>query len=525
MAAIQSDAAALAMPELQTDAPELSNVGARLKQTWMAAWIANPRSLRFDSSMPRIFHNANTSETADLAAYLATLGKPSNPPAAEADEETLTQGGQLFAGLGCIGCHTKPDAEEVDSKGGRLPLKFVNAKFQSGALKAWLMNPTEHYRSVRMPNFHLTDFEADRLVSYLTKNAKGEVTGNDKGDPAKGKELFASTGCANCHSVTPGAPAHNQSAQTKSMADLLQFSDWTKGCLAKDDAARAKAPDFALTQDQRGALQAIAATGLASLHNDVLPELAQRSLRRLQCNACHNHDEIEDRWSTIADEVADIMPPESNIESDQTDDAAKGPKIFVPRGLATLHTGDNLVVSGDQTRPPLTWAGEKLRPEWAAQFINGEMTYKPRYWLRARMPAFASRGVVIAQGLALEHGMPLTSTEPPAPKPELAEVGQKLIGRDGGFQCITCHSIVDTKAISPFEAPAPNLIHVKDRITHDFYERWMRKPMQFQPGTKMPVFSENGKTTLREILDGDAEKQFDAIWNYILQGEKMSPPE
>ena len=30
--------------------------------------------------------------------------------------------------------------------------------------------------------------------------------------------------------------------------------------------------------------------------------------------------------------------------------------------------------------------------------------------------------------------------------------------------------------MSPFEAPGPNLIHAKDRLTHDFYLRWMRKP-------------------------------------------------
>jgi hypothetical protein len=62
-------------------------------------------------------------------------------------------------------------------------------------------------------------------------------------------------------------------------------------------------------------------------------------------------------------------------------------------------------------------------------------------------------------------------------------------------------------------------------LTHDYYLRWMRKPMRFQPGTKMPQFSEDGKTTLKEILEGDADRQFEAIWNYLLQGEGMTPPE
>jgi mono/diheme cytochrome c family protein len=264
---------------------------------------------------------------------------------------------------------------------------------------------------------------------------------------------------------------------------------------------------------------------MASLSNDVLAEYAERSVRHLQCIACHGRDEIEDRWSTVADEVGDLMPAETNIETDQKDDEAKGPKLFVPRGLGKLHAGDQLVVSGDQTRPTLTWAGEKLRPEWAGPFIDGETPYKPRYWMRARMPGFGGRGKAIAAGLALEHGFAPRSAPLAKAHADQAEIGQKLVGRDGGFSCITCHSIVDTKAISPFEAPAPNFLHASERLTHDYYMRWVRKPMRFQPGTKMPQYSEEGRTTLKEILAGEADRQFEAIWNYVLQGEGMTPPE
>jgi hypothetical protein len=160
------------------------------------------------------------------------------------------------------------------------------------------------------------------------------------------------------------------------------------------------------------------------------------------------------------------------------------------------------------------------------RFIGGEVGYKPRYWLRARMPAY--HGVVakgIAEGLALEHGMPATSAEPGKGDAELAEVGRKLVGRDGGLACVTCHSVVETRAASPFEAPAPNLLHVPERLTKDYYVRWMRKPMRFWPGTKMPQFSEEGRSALKEVLGGDADRQFEAIWQYVLRGEGMGAPE
>ena len=45
------------------------------------------------------------------------------------------------------------------------------------------------------------------------------------------------------------------------------------------------------------------------------------------------------------------------------------------------------------------------------------------------------------------------------------------------------------------------------------------------PGTRMPRFGDiEGKTSLKNIFDGNAAKQFDAIWNYLLSGEKIVPP-
>lgn len=505
------------MPELEADAPNLGDAGARFKASWLAAWIANPRSLRPDASMPR---KATAQEAADIAAWLAVQGKLA-AASDLVDDESATQGSQLFAGLGCIACHTKPEVTEHDRENQRVPLGHVNAKFAPGALKAWLLNPQQHYSATRMPNFHLTDYEAARLVAYLSRNAKGETPANGaKGDPARGEKLFASLQCGNCHTMKDVTPR-----PAPALSDLVAKSDWKTGCVAAEDSARGNAPDFSLDDAQRTALTAFAAGGTHTLFNDVPAEFAERAVRQFQCVACHARDDVEDRWTALADEVADLMPPETNIENDQTEETAKGPRLFYPANLGRLHAGDRILVGGDQQRPTLTWAGEKLRFDWMAEFIYGATAYKPRYWLRARMPGFPSIAKKLAVGLAHEHGIQPSQEPLPAPKPELAAIGQKLVSRDGGFACITCHSIKDTRAISPFEAPAPNFVHLKDRLRYDFYLRWMGKPMRYQPGTKMPQFSENGTTTLKEIQDGDASKQFDAIWNYILQGEKMMAPE
>jgi len=65
-----------------------------------------------------------------------------------------------------------------------------------------------------------------------------------------------------------------------------------------------------------------------------------------------------------------------------------------------------------------------------------------------------------------------------------------------------------------------------ERIRREYYDRWMRNPIRVVPTTKMPSFADSeGKTSLRDILEGDAGKQFDAIWNYLLVGRKIEHPE
>ncbi|HXJ76607.1 MAG TPA: hypothetical protein VNM37_27370, partial [Candidatus Dormibacteraeota bacterium] len=69
-----------------------------------------------------------------------------------------------------------------------------------------------------------------------------------------------------------------------------------------------------------------------------------------------------------------------------------------------------------------------------------------------------------------------------------------------------------------------NLVYSADRLQPDFYRRWLRAPTSIDPQTKMPVYFDEGKSPLTEILGGDAEKQIAAIWQYLQLKEKMIPP-
>jgi mono/diheme cytochrome c family protein len=184
-------------------------------------------------------------------------------------------------------------------------------------------------------------------------------------------------------------------------------------------------------------------------------------------------------------------------------------------------------LAADQRPPVLTWAGEKLRPEWAAAFIAGQISYKPRPYLRARMPSFPARAGGIAAGLAESHGYAPTSAEYPKPDPEMAAMGRKLSGKtpNQAFQCVQCHAVADLPPFSPFEAPAINFTYARERLRKEYYHRWVHNPQRIDPNTKMPAFErEDGTTAITDVYGGDARKQIETIWQYLLEGREIKPP-
>src|SRR5438034_2226200 len=63
------------------------------------------------------------------------------------------------------------------------------------------------------------------------------------------------------------------------------------------------------------------------------------------------------------------------------------------------------------------------------------------------------------------------------------------------------------------------------RAQKSYFHRWVRNPLRIDPATKMPVyFDAEGKSPLADYYNGDAEKQIEAIWQYIRLGDKMPSP-
>jgi mono/diheme cytochrome c family protein len=460
-------------PELAMDAPAFDGIGARRTLRWMTEWIRNPRGARADARMPALLHGPAADEEARaMATYLASLGATTK---AKGTTETAppiagdpAKGESLWTDLNCGGCHSP--MLQMLSEDGKLALMHVGSKFAPGALAAFLRAPERHFAWTRMPNFHLTAAEADDLAAYLLSNVNGRPAPTPPAAPevlARGKALVQTTGCLACHDGKGIGLANKLPAVDLGRRLAGGGGKNGRSCVDGNEPAA----HFGFGAADKVALKAFlgAPQALASLARHAPIEFAARQTRALGCAACHGQME----------------------------------------GF-----------------PALEGLGGKLRPEWTSAFIAGQLPYKPRpaahadghVWLPARMPAFASRAALLAEGLAAAHGVPpRTPAEPPVDA-AAAKLGETLVSANGGFACVTCHAVGPSTATQVFETEGINLAYAHERLLPAFFRRWLRNPLAVDPQTKMPVyFDEDGRSPVETILGGDGDKQIEALWHYLRQ--------
>lgn len=469
------------MPELEETPPRLDAAGSRLTAEWMYRWLLDPHAMRPDARMPRLLSAASAEDrqqAADVVAYLAQ--KTDSPlitaPRNETSPELVAQGEILYEDLGCIACHSHAPPETSDEF-DRVTLHHVTAKFQPGALAAYLRDPRRHAPFARMPDFQLPGNEATALAAYLrersaTSPAAGPKDAPPHGDADRGEKLYDTLGCRQCHAVTAESqPAPPYLGEVFSKVAV-------SGCLASAGEQQGDAPHFAFTAGERQSLAAFLATGGSALAHHSSIESTERQMTALNCAACHRRDSRQPQWPAIlAAEGTQGLPPEIT--------------------------------------PELTWIGDKLRTAWTEKFFAGKLSDRPRPWLKARMPVFPARAELLAEGLAAQHGQP-TTAESAAVDISLAEIGQRLTMKNVGFDCRQCHALDGQQPEAAFDSRGVDLATVTSRLRHDYYHRWMLDAPRLDPGTKMPRFAPNLENTAKlDVMDGNARRQFEAIWAYL----------
>jgi mono/diheme cytochrome c family protein len=331
-----------------------------------------------------------------------------------------------------------------------------------GGLQAFLLNPTQHAKHTTFPDLRLTPQEAADIAAWIESQRPKAIDATG-GDAVRGKTIVAQR-CATCHAPDKEVKYEFLAKGLKGMWD----TEWLEhGCLSEEEG---NAPELGLSLDDKQALLAFKNIGgnrnYYALRRFVPHEYASRAMERFQCATCH---------------------------------------------------------SGENKLPDITLAGEKLRTDWLESLFKGE-TLKVRPWMTARMPGFEHHSHLLAKGIAYRAGMVQSSPRPEA-HATLVETGKKIVGLTG-YGCVACHAAGETPALQAFEGQGPNLQLSGQRLRPGYYDSWMHWPQRFSPLTIMPKYTVDKKKALNaNFFDGDANKQFEAIWHYIqtLEGADKAP--
>jgi type 1 glutamine amidotransferase/cytochrome c553/glucose/arabinose dehydrogenase len=444
-----------------------------VRPEYLAAFLEHPDRVKRHSAMPVLLHDRPAQDAADIAAHLTKRrAEPAEqvPPS----EEQIERGALLYEQLNCLGCHTLQSPETADPY-DRTSLHWTSAKYAANDLH-WLL--TKQHQTAQ---FHLSDDEAQALVAYLRKSVAGVLrpAGDAKaGNALRGSKLVAELRCNRCH---PDDHHERVNAYPR-----IELKTMTGGCLSEHPPARAA--HYELTAAERKAIvEYLQAPARQSLGIEMpAMERSAALVKELRCAACHNRDGASAARLPIID--------------------AEGESGYTPELL-----------------PDLTWAGDKLQTSWIEKLFASERREPTRVWLKGRMPAFPKHAAELSRGLAAEHGLAPEDDPPPDRHRELIAAGEQLTHKEY-LDCRQCHGIGKLEATGDDKtklAPGINFGLVKQRVRHDYYRRFVLDPPRFDPATRMPKLAPDGRTTkVMSILEGDAERQFEAIWQYLHTVEK-----
>jgi len=296
---------------------------------------------------------------------------------------------------------------------------------------------------------------------------------------AQGAKLFASKGCASCHQVQ----AEEKTVASTLKAPAMNKLDTSQGCLSLSPAS--PVPAYSLSAEQRSTLvKAVSQTAPQTAKQQI-----HTAMTALNCYACHQRGEL------------------GGVEADR--------KIYFQTTEPEM---------GDEARIPplLSGVGDKLTSQWLKHiFADGA---KDRPYMHTRMPLFGQANAGHLTPLLAE----VDRVEPAKPfdleVKQAKKHGWRMVG-DKGFGCIKCHTFGRYKATG---VQAIDLTITSRRLREDWFKRYVRNPILYRPGTRMPQAwppGELNKSPLLDIYEGHSDKQVQAVWQYLTDGKRARTPQ
>jgi mono/diheme cytochrome c family protein len=358
------------------------------------------------------------------------------------------------------------------------PHRVVVEYFEAGGEES-LTVEIEGTKMPRQSMAGLVTLTADTIIE-----SEPEVAETLKDLIARGRQNFATLGCAACHTYGDG----DQRIAWTSAAPQFPEMKATGGCLAERPSGNV--PHFAFSPRQRNDITTaiLASRGPnASLNVPDGKAEIQQIILTMNCYACHSSDSIGG----------------------------------VSESMTHLFTG-SIPEMGDEGRipPALDGAGNKLNEAWLKTILKAGA--KDRPYMDTRMPKF---GDTVADALVPRlSASDLQDAVPAVVMPDAdhrIKADARLLVGDQALSCIKCHTFEKYAATG---LQSLDMTTMTRRLRRDWFHRYLLDPQRYRPGTRMPAAWPNGRSVVPDILNGDASVQIEAIWQYLLDGNLAKVP-
>jgi len=467
-------------------APNLIWASGRIDPVYIEKFIASPSHVKPGTGMPDVMHGLDpatrSSAARAITQYLVSSGA-TEFSRQEIDSTAAIRGRELFHSVGCVACHSPRDEDGHMLHADPTISRNLAAKYNVDGLAAFLEDPLACRPSGRMPNMVLSHWESLDIAHYLLSGKndseqESEPFQFDRSLVAEGSSQFQQLGCVTCHGIASGIARESVANVTlPSLANLRT----DQGCLS---GTPGNWPRYQLDNDRRDMIRA--ALGRMSKELDK-PEQIVLTLQAFNCLACHQRGSLGG-------------VPSEQVHFFKTNNENIGPQGRLP--------------------PTLTGVGAKLKSKWMREVLAAGRTIRP--YLQTRMPQYGTENVAHLVSLFEEVDTPPEIRFPTFDDPEeMKKTGRQMAG-NGGLNCVACHTF---QQIPGETMPAVDLTEMTERLHPEWFFTYMRDPQRHSPNTVMPSFWPGGHAMRKDFLDGNANLQIEALWQYLLDDRQARTPQ
>jgi len=467
----------------------------------------------------------------------------------------VEQGRELVESYGCANCH--PTARtRLESRRGP-DLAAIGSRTSRTWIYHWLERPREFRAGSVMPS--MLDRQGRIDVSAYLSSLRGEETVSPDvtvHDVSRGRELFASIGCAACHGRDGPAVDDAGSLSLAGMGSKMRV-----GALARylmDPEAvdpHGPMPSMLLQSLEARQLAAYLVESRKPGFERRVSELDKGDSRRGRqlvdssgCLACHEIggrqtaprpaarplEKLEPGLGCLSRSPADGLP-RYGLDTGQRIAIASflrrlrnRPEPFVAplhearRRIARLRCTACHELDGSGPRvapvdrvPDLDGVGGKLRTYWLREVLSGKARVRPT--CRTRMPHFSASvlGSLASDLARLAGERPGDDSGAPDIDENERATGLTLLGTEtdrGGLSCISCHDVGDWRPVA--DEKGPRMLRMARRLRYDWFRRWMEDPARISSGTAMPAYFLGSPAS-------EVEAAVRSLWGALELGERM----